>query len=79
MKRECWCPICEEMTGYKWINWLWFFVFLILGLILFYLIYTAVTSKVICARCKNRIPYYSDREDWERKRPALDVSVRKMK
>ena len=55
------------MTRAGKIRWLWFWIFLLLIRVGFlpYLIYCVCTSKRICERCKNRIKFYSKKEDWE--------------
>ena len=67
MKKECYCPICHQMTRSGKVRWLWFWIFLLIFTSLWpiYLLYCLLTPKRICERCKNRIKFYTDISEWE--------------
>ncbi len=67
LKKECWCPVCGQKTRSGKVRWLWFWVFLffITPAFPFYLLYCLFTRKRVCERCRNRVKYYSEKEDME--------------
>ena len=70
MKKDCWCPICNQATRSGKVRWLWFWVFLLFIHVgfPFYLLYCLFTRDRVCERCHNRVRYYRDFEDFERRR-----------
>lgn len=55
MTREIFCPYCRKTVRAGKIRWLWFFVHLLLGTVLLYLIYCLFTNGRICPECKRRV------------------------